>query len=436
MNQNDSLYEEPSDGGNPGLRIILGLVPLLIILGLVALAIAMKVFAPTSERRKSPKPPALMVEILNIKPINYQVIVESYGTVQPRTQSMLLAQVSGQVTAISPRLREGGFFEMGDMLLTIDQRDYKANVEIAKATLTDAGQSLAEEQARSNQASADWSRLGNLGVAPDLVLRKPQLSAANARVASAQSQLDKAMLNLERTSIKAPYAGRVRTKGVDVGQVVNPNTMLAQVYATDYIEVRLPLRDKDLPFVALPEKYRADVSNGDDAASVPVRLFSSLVDKEGWDGKIVRTESAIDAVARQLHCVAQIEDPFGEPAVGRTPLKIGEYVTAQIQGRVLSNAIVVPTSAIYQSAFTYVVQNGQLQQRGVNIVWQNDTDAIIDQGLSAGDQLIITPLGQVTSGTAVRVIDQDRVPDDAPTTAGKKAGPGIFQGSPGSGHKP
>ncbi len=431
MNENDSLNLQTDSADNLAVRIVLGLIPLLIILGLVAVAVAMRIYAPKSERRDPPKPPAMTIEVLDITPQNYQVVVESYGTVQPRTQSMLLAQVSGQVTAISPRLREGGFFENGDMLLTIDQRDYAANVEIARATLIDARQNLAEEQARSNQASADWARLGNEGEAPDLVLRKPQLSAAKARVASAQSQLDKALLNLERTSIKAPFAGRVRAKSVDVGQVVNPNTMLAQVYATDYIEVRLPLRDKDLPFVDLPERYRADDSAESDVVPVPVRLFSSLVKSEGWDGNIVRTESAIDAVARQLHVVAQVDDPFGELAEGRTPLKIGEYVTARIEGRVLSDAIVIPTSAIYQSTFTYVVQNDQLQQRSVNIVWQNDRDAVIDQGLVAGDQLITTPLGQVTSGTPVRIKGR-KSSVEAPTTAGS----GAASGSATSGRQP
>ncbi|MFK8029001.1 MAG: efflux RND transporter periplasmic adaptor subunit [Gammaproteobacteria bacterium] len=422
MSQPHTLDEQNGNTDGLGLKIILGLIPLLVLLALFVLAVGMKVFTPKSERRKPPAPPAMTVEVLPIRPTTYQVVVESYGTVKPRTQSMMLAQVSGQVTSISPRLREGGFFEAGDTLLTIDERDYQANVEIAKATLIDARQNLAEEQARSNQASADWSRLGNDGTAPDLVLRKPQLSAAQARVASAQSQLDKASLNLERTKIKAPYAGRVMAKGVDVGQVVNPNTMLAEVYATDYVEVRLPLRDKDLAFVDLPEQYRADQGAAEDPNSVPVKVFSSLVNSDAWDGRIVRTESAIDSVARQLHCVAQIDDPFGAAAAGRTPLKIGEYVTAQITGRSIKNAIIVPTSAIYQSTFAYVVEDEQLQQRSVSIVWQNDREAIIGRGLEAGDQLVTTPLGQVTSGTPVRTKKQNG--EVSTTTASSERTPG------------
>ena len=409
---------EPSGYSNQGVRIVMGLVPLLILLGLAGLAVAMKMFTPEPERRKPPVPPAMSVEVLAIEARNYQVMVESYGTVQPRTESTLLAQISGQVMSISPNLREGGFFEADEVLLTIDQRDYVANVEIAKATLIDARQNLAEEQARSNQASADWERLGNQGPAPDLVLRKPQLSAAKARVSSAQSQLDKAQLNLERTRIRAPFAGRILTKGVDVGQVVNANSMLAEVYASDYVEVRLPLRDKDLPFVDLPERYRANDSA--QPYEGPVTLYSSLIKDTGWEGRIVRTESAIDAVARQLHCVAQIDDPFGAAAEGRNPPKIGEYVTARIAGRVIADAVVVPTKAIYQSTYAYVVEDDRLQQRTVNIAWQNDSEAIIDSGLEAGDQLIVTPLGQVTSGTPVRISGAD-TQSESETTESKRA---------------
>lgn len=432
MNDIRSPDAQPQHPANHGTRIVMGLIPLFILLGLAGLSIAMKVFTPKSERRKPPAPPAMLVEVLPIQARDYQVMVESYGTVQPRTESTLLAQVSGQVMTISPNLREGGFFEQDEVLLEIDQRDYVANVEIARATLIDARQNLAEEQARSNQASADWERLGNQGPAPDLVLRKPQLSAAQARVASAQSQLDKAMLNLERTRIRAPFAGRVLTKSVDVGQVVNPNAPLAEVYATDYVEVRLPIRDKDLPFVDLPERYRAGGSQVTKADEVPVTLNSSLVRDSQWQGRIVRTESAIDAVARQLHCVAQIDDPFGEAAAGRKPLKIGEYVTASIAGRTVADAIVVPTRAIYQSTYAYVVEDDKLQQRTVSIAWQNDSEAIIESGLAAGDQLIVTPLGQVTSGTPVRV---DGLPPGESTTASSKRGAPQIRGG-GSGAKP
>ena len=105
---------------------------------------------------------------------------------------------------------------------------------------------LSEEQARVAQAEQDWQRLGNSKQAPDLVLRKPQLMAAQATVYSAEAGFSKAAeLALERSNIIAPYTGRVLSKSVDVGQVVSVGTELAEIYAVDYVEIRLPLKNKD-----------------------------------------------------------------------------------------------------------------------------------------------------------------------------------------------
>jgi RND family efflux transporter MFP subunit len=240
------------------------LIPLAIFGGLLTVALIIKLNPPQQEQRQAFAGAQLIVETQLVTPRNYRIRLESYGTVQPRTQSMLVAQVNGQIVSVNPNVRDGGFFEEGDVLATIDSRDYEANVRIAAATLMDARQVLAEADARTTQAEEDWERLGNSGDAPDLVLRLPQLEAAKARVTSAESALQKAELNLERTRIVAPFAGRILRKLVDVGQVVSPNTQLAEIYATDYVEIRLPLRNRDLAFIDLPESYRYSDGSGDD----------------------------------------------------------------------------------------------------------------------------------------------------------------------------
>ena len=272
-------------------------------------------------------------------------------------------------------------------------------MRIAEGSLMESHQVLAEEEARSEQARQDWERLGNKGEAPALVLRKPQLLAAKARVISAESARQKARLDLERTEIHAPYAGRILRKLVDVGQVVSVNTQLAEVYATDYVEIRLPLRNRDLGLIELPESNDPAAANLDDN----VTIRSDLGGEQLWRGRIVRTEGAIDATARQLHVVAQIDDPFSATATSALPLKIGQYVTAELGGRRLDDAIVIPNATIYQASYVYTVKDGVLQRKDIDIAWQSETEALIERGLIDGDQLVITPLGQVTSGTRVSV---------------------------------
>ncbi|EGG99425.1 Membrane-fusion protein [gamma proteobacterium IMCC2047] len=315
----------------------------------------------------------------------------------------MVPQVAGKVVRISPNFRNGGFFEAGELLLEIDDRDYRARVNSARANLIESRQLLIQEQAQVKQAKDDWVRLGNRGQPPTLVSREPQLKAAQAKVLAAEAQLDTAQANLERTRIVAPYAGRMLEKKVDVGQVVNANSAIASIYAVDTVEVRLPLKNRDLAYIDLPEILRV---NKDRQQTLPaVELISELGKSEHWQGKIVRTEGAIDAASQQLYVIAQIDDPYGETARDRQPLKIGQYVRAEISGRRLKQALVIPNNAIYQGSYVYLVEQGTLRRRNIDIAWQNDNQVLIKKGLKAGELLVLTPLGQVASGTAVRIVE-------------------------------
>jgi len=398
------------------------LIPVAIFGGLILLAVLIKMNPPEAQQRGNFGGPQMVVETTTVEKQDYKVRLQSYGTVQPRTQSMLVAQVSGQIVSVNENVRDGGFFEKGDILGQIDPRDYEADVRISEASLADAHQALAEAEARSNQALEDWERLGNTGDAPDLVLRVPQLEAAKARVSSAKSSLQKANLDLERAQIVAPFAGRILRKLVDVGQVVSPNTQLAEIYATDVVEIRLPIRNRDLGFIDLPERFRFADANG--ANNAAVTIHSDLIGNETWNAHLVRTESAIDEAARQLHVIAQIEDPFGPANVGRSPLKIGQYVTAEIEGSALSEVLVVPNSTIYQGSYVYIVEDDLLRRKDVVIAWQNDNDAIISDGIKDGDQLVTTALGQVTSGLRVAVAGAQRPNDGGPPGGGRPPGDG------------
>lgn len=377
--------------------------PTVILLVLLSVGYTVLRNPPEAPRRGAPSGPQTVVETMTVLASPYQIHIASYGTVQPRTQSMLVAQVGGQIVDVQPGFRPGQFFSADDTLITIDPRDYEADVKIAEAALMDAIQAQAQEAARAEQALTDWQRLGGANEQPTaLVLRQPQLQAAEARVRSSQAALTKAQLDLARASVTAPFSGRILRQLVDLGQVVNQGTPLAEVYATDSVEIRLPIRHADLPFVDLPE--------ADDAYQPPVLISSDLGGEQTWPAKIIRTEGAIDEVARQLHVVAEVNEPF-QASGGRRPLKIGEYVTAEISGKLLADAVVIPADTVYQNSYVYVIAHHAdmpvLQRRSVKIAWQNGRDVIIQAGVQAQDTLVTTPLGQLTSGTPVRLAASD-----------------------------
>lgn len=392
------------------------LLPWIVLAALLFLAAIAMLNPPSADRSRPEHGPSLTVETLTLAPTQYQVNVPSYGTVQPRTQIRLVSQVSGEIIWVSPQFRAGGLFSAGDTLLRLDTRDYEADVQIAQAQLLEARRTMAEEQAQSQQALADWNRLGDGGEPSELLLRKPQLLAAEAAVAGAEATLRKAQLSLERSTVTAPFDGRILSTEVDLGEVISVNSALADLYATDYVEIRLPLANADLDYVDLPEPGNDSSEKQPETQQVPVQIHSSLSADTVWPGYLVRTESAIDDNSRQLHVVARVDDPFqldtdsGAEQSRRKPVKIGEYVTASIRGRTLNDAIVIPNSTVYQGSYVYVVEDGVLQRRDIAIAWQNDTDAVIAHGLLPGDKLVTTLLGQVTSGTRVAVATaSDRV---------------------------
>ncbi len=387
------------------------IVTSIILVAITALVIFLIIINPPESKRKKPsKAPQLTVEAVKLNPQNYQVMVQSFGTVEPSTQSVLFTQVSGQINYVNPQFRAGGFFKKGDILIELDNRDFQAEVKVAQAALISRQQTVEEENARAQQAKIDWQRLGNGKEATALVLRKPQLEAAKAQMLSAQAEFEKAQLALERTKVIAPYSGRILQKHVDIGQVVSSNTELADIYATDYVEIRLPINNKDLAFMSLPEEIESNqLANQSNKAYAPVIISSTLIGNQLWQGQIVRTESAIDDESQQLYVVANILNPYEASSSQGGQIKIGQYITAEITGKILEQVIVIPSSAIYQGSYVYTVEEGILKRKNITISWQNGEQSIISSGLNFDEQLVLTPLGQVYSGTPVAIDGQPLV---------------------------
>jgi multidrug efflux system membrane fusion protein len=374
------------------------LLPILVLGASAWLAMDLLGSAP-EPARKPPRPSVARVEVLAVRPTDYPVRVPSRGTVAPRTQSTLIPEVAGRILEVAPGFRAGGFFEAGDLLLKIDPSDYRNALVVARAELAQARLNLREEEAQATQARRDWDKLQMDGEPGDLALRRPQLESRRAAVAAAEARLAQAETDLRRTEIRAPYAGRVLDKRVDLGQYVSPGNVLATLYAVDYVEVRLPLTDRQAAFLDLPESYRGERS---DAAGPAVTLTAG---ESQWQGRIVRTEGAIDLASRQIFVVAQVDDPYARHADGRPPLKVGQFVEASIEGRTLKGVYVLPRGAVQGQDRVYVITpEDKLERRGVTLVWHDRDSLIVSSGLAPGERIARTPLPFVADGAPVQVV--------------------------------
>ncbi|MEP2651635.1 MAG: HlyD family efflux transporter periplasmic adaptor subunit, partial [Paraglaciecola sp.] len=193
----------------------------------------------------------------------------------------------------------------------------------------------------------------------------------------------------------------------DFGQVLSATTQVAEIYSTDTVEIRLPINNSDIDLVNFPEEFR---SSDNQAAPIEARFTSSLSENQTWLGKVTRTEAAIDSNSQQLYIVAQIEDPYNQALHPGASIKIGQYVNAEVQGKTIEDALVISNSAIYQGTYVYIVEDNLLKRKDITIRWQNGEQAIIDSGLTPGDLLVTTPLGQVSSGTKVTIAGDNATP--------------------------
>jgi len=342
--------------------------------------------------RRWTTPPALThVEATRLAPRDYQVVIRSQGTVKARTESTLIPEVAGIVVQVSPSFFDGGFFEKGELLLQIDKSNYETALTVAQASLTDALSNLEQERALAEQALADWKRLGRSEEASPLTLRKPQLAKAEAAVESARARVRDAERNLKRTSILAPYAGRILTKRVDLGQYVSPGTVLANIYAVDYAEIRLPLSNRQMAHVNLPEVFRGEGKvGGEPRVTLSAEVGGRIA---RWQGRIVRTEGAVDTRSRQQFVIAQVKDPYARRSADQPPLKVGMFVEAEIEGTRLTNVFVVPRSALRPNDEVLVIDdNNRLHRQRVQIEWRDKENVIVNRGLKAGDVLCLTAL--------------------------------------------
>ena len=238
----------------------------------------------------------------------------------------------------------------------------------------------------------------------DLALREPQVAEAEARLASTIAALSEAELALERTKIRAPFTGRVKAKSVDVGAYITPGGMLGSIYSSDVVEVPLALTDADLAALDLGIGFEANASKPG-----PEVVLSAVVAGRSydWKGRITRTDSRFDPDTRVLFAYAEVKDPYGAGASDGTPLANGLYVSAEIDGRPIENAVTIPRTALRGKDKVYVVSDvDTLEIRQVGVASSDRTEAVITEGLQAGETVVTSPVKSPATGMKVQPVDE------------------------------
>jgi len=386
------------------------LLPIAIVGTAVVISIAMNLLKPAPVKAEAPDT-AVAVKTLILQRAQAVLSVESQGTVTARTRTALISEVSGRVLKVSPTFVVGGTFNKGDLLLELDPTDYEVALQRASAKLISMNAQLTFEQARAVQAEKEWGMTGRPAEeAPLLALRKPYLEEARANVLQAEAEVKQAKLKLSRASIRAPYAGMVAIKGVDVGQYVAVGAPLGETFAIDFAEVRLPLTKRDLSMMN-------SFSSADSHSHLEVILEGSIDDSmKQWPAKLVRSEGVISKQNRALYVVVQVDDPYGKLKSGNSkatsPLLMGTFVTAIIGGKTIDNAFAIPRHAMLEGNKVALVDAEQrLRFRVVEPIFGDDQFYYVTDGLENGDEMIVSAMGVPIEG--MRVSADNAVEGDA-----------------------
>jgi len=351
-------------------------------------------------KRTQPAPPVPMVRVMTVETADLSMPIIGEGTVQPLREIDLVPQVGGKIVEISPSLVDGGRFSEGDLLLRIESEDYELAVTLAAARVKDAESALAFTEEEAAAALEEWRLLERENEPPPLVAKIPQLAAARARLAAENADLKKARLNLARTEIRAPFNGRVSSENIGLGQYVSTGKTLATIFFTDAAEIVVPLEDSTLFWFHVPGFTPGD------GPGAPARITARMAGRDlTWIGRVVRAEGKMDPRTRLINVVIRVNNPYQR----KPPLAAGLFVTVDIEGQRLTDAVVIPSAALRENRMVWVVgDDGVLSFRPVDIARVTPNQAIIKGGLQSGEKVVTSPLRSVTDGMNVRVGSRGR----------------------------
>jgi len=366
--------------------------PIVLVVFILAIGISFLLyfFKPVADKKISKVEfPLAEFVIANLKPVAVPVV--SQGSVKAKTVIKLVAQVSGRITHMAKLKINGGFFNKGDLLLSIDDTDYRLAMSSAKAKVAAAKQQLIRVETEAGQAKYDLQQIGrDPSKSSSYALREPQLAEAKANLQAAQADLEIARLQMQRTNVTAPFNGRVVSKQVDIGQFVSSGTLLADIYSTETAIVRLPLSLQKTELLGIKLRNNEQVVN-----SMQIKLIAEYASKKyEWSAVLSHTEGELDSRNRLVYLVAEVESPYDKDELysDRPPLTPGMFVKAELTG-IDKNIIMLPRSVLRYGGNVWLVDElDQLQKRKIEILSKDREHVYIASGIGQGDRVIVNSI--------------------------------------------
>ena len=393
------------------------LVAIVIIAGSIALASFLVSRAPEPERVESP-PQIPYAQTGAVIAGSGAIPVYGAGTVRAGAEVDIAPQVGGRIVWVDAGFQSGGRVQAGQTIFRIEEADYLYRVQEAEANLAARRVALLEEQEQAAIARAEYERYSSLQgngageerISP-LTLREPQLDAARAELKRAEALLADARLALSRTRVTAPFDGHVREESVDVGQIVMAGQTVGRLFASDAVEVVVPLSDGDAALI--PGLWELEAGDGEQGvqALVAARYGAG---KYAWKGYVDRGETSVDELTRTIDVVVRVPDPFnagipvgatrspGAAAGSPPPLLLGEFVEVEITGVAPETFFRAPRAALQPGNELWVVDpGGRVSIVPVQVLQRADDEVFVTGGLESGQAVITGGIQFAVEGMVV-----------------------------------
>jgi len=365
----------------------------------IALVYLFNATEPKTTRETATRKNAILVETQPVTRATFRPTIQAMGTVIPQHDLLLRSQVAGEVTSISPSFAPGATISRGTVLLRVDPAEYRSRLAAAKSELKQAITELEMEQGRSKVAYQDYQLFDTTlnDMDTSLILRKPHLAAAQARVEAAAAAVEKAEADLAKTTVRAPFDAHIISREVTLGSMVSTSQTLAHLLGTDscWIEATVPIPSARWLSIADPQTKQ----KGSQATVHISQGASEQFTRSGVVTQIIRSVQHQTRLARVLISVA---DPLSRADSLQPPLFFGSFVTTSIQGNEIENVARVQRNHVRKANTVWVMKNDTLAIVSVTIAAEDASYAYITSGIDNGDLLIVSDLATVRSGIALR----------------------------------
>ncbi len=376
--------------------LALGLVILLLVIGVMVSRIIIK--TKPQVKRKAPKKMETLVRVVEVLPTTALVKIKAQGRVVAAREIALQSRVSGQVVFLHPDFIPGGVIAKGEVLLKIDETDYQLNLRQQEDALALAEADLRIEEGSQAVARQEWELITSLTAdidisSRDLALRKPQLAKSEALIKSAETALERARVDLDRTLIRAPFNLIVRSENIDLGSEISTATHIATLAATDFFWAEISVPAEKLAWFDLPDRDR-------EGSSVLIRARS----QEPYVGRIISLAPDLDKDGLMARLLIAIDDPLGLKN-GRQPLLLGGFVEAEIEGRRLKDVYRIPRSVLLENDIVMLVDEAdRLQLQPVTVVWKGLESVYVSAGLTPNSKVVVSSVAAPISGMPLKVM--------------------------------